>query len=456
MRLAKRLRRVSVTSTNLPLSVHESETKFNAGQKCYPLNMTTEEIAWYEWNEARLFKSTPERPSTLELLRYRKPPLSLSLANYAGDVPPKIMRGVTLLASYPRSGNSLLRSLLERITNLVTGSDTRPDRNLSKSLSLEHDLVGEGITQGQFTPIVKTHFPERKGWKAYDSNRIILLIRNPYDAIDSYWNMCCTNTHTESVAEEIYERYEGKFHSLVKSEILTWLRFTKFWLDYGLNQDTDGSRPAILLVRYEDLVLNTKSTMSKVIKFLIYDELNQNQQLHPFWVARIKYGLELPKVDPNEELIRVNTSHLGSYTPRSSDVDDDNLSESNWSNHPKISSIGKSLRKKRFSEDILRLIHNSAKEVGCNIFGRQQNLIHLLRYDIYDQNFPNCFEDNDKSNLDEDLVSNLASSANLRSIRVNSGAELRHPCDPYGRAMTAWRRSQTQNDTKPFPRKKRR
>ena len=34
--------------------------------------------------------------------------------------------------------------------------------------------------------------------------------------------------------------------------------------------------------------------MSKVIKFLIYDELNQNQQLHPFWVARIKYGLELP------------------------------------------------------------------------------------------------------------------------------------------------------------------
>ena len=41
--------------------------------------------------------------------------------------------GVTLLASYPRSGNTLLRTLLERITSIVTGSDTRPDRTLSRS-----------------------------------------------------------------------------------------------------------------------------------------------------------------------------------------------------------------------------------------------------------------------------------------------------------------------------------
>ena len=41
--------------------------------------------------------------------------------------------GVTLLSSYPRSGNTLLRTLLERITSSVTGSDTRPDRSLSMS-----------------------------------------------------------------------------------------------------------------------------------------------------------------------------------------------------------------------------------------------------------------------------------------------------------------------------------
>lgn len=36
--------------------------------------------------------------------------------------------------SYPRSGNSLLRKLLERVTGVVTGSDTRPDRVLSRAL----------------------------------------------------------------------------------------------------------------------------------------------------------------------------------------------------------------------------------------------------------------------------------------------------------------------------------
>jgi len=36
------------------------------------------------------------------------------------------------LASYPRSGNSMLRGLLERRYGIYTGSDTRPDRTLSR------------------------------------------------------------------------------------------------------------------------------------------------------------------------------------------------------------------------------------------------------------------------------------------------------------------------------------
>ena len=39
-----------------------------------------------------------------------------------------------LLASYPRSGNSFLRRLLESLTGIVTGSDSRPNRTLAESL----------------------------------------------------------------------------------------------------------------------------------------------------------------------------------------------------------------------------------------------------------------------------------------------------------------------------------
>lgn len=43
--------------------------------------------------------------------------------------------------------------------------------------------------------VVKTHYPERLGFRPFEAERVILLVRNPFDAIDSYFNMALTNTH---------------------------------------------------------------------------------------------------------------------------------------------------------------------------------------------------------------------------------------------------------------------
>jgi len=48
-------------------------------------------------------------------------------------------------------------SLLEKVSGVVTGSDTRPDRTLSKALSHQYNLVGEGVTSKSMVDIVKTH-----------------------------------------------------------------------------------------------------------------------------------------------------------------------------------------------------------------------------------------------------------------------------------------------------------
>jgi hypothetical protein len=45
---------------------------------------------------------------------------------------------------------------------VVTGVDTCPDRPLSKSLALNHNLVGEGVTE-RFVRVVTTHYPEHQG-----------------------------------------------------------------------------------------------------------------------------------------------------------------------------------------------------------------------------------------------------------------------------------------------------
>ena len=73
----------------------------------------------------------------------------LPLAQPARFLAPSEALGETVvLASYPRSGNSLLRSLLEQVTGITTGSDTRPDRKLSAALA-ECGARGEGVVDGR-------------------------------------------------------------------------------------------------------------------------------------------------------------------------------------------------------------------------------------------------------------------------------------------------------------------
>eukprot|EP00531_Pseudo-nitzschia_arenysensis_P003836 CAMPEP_0116155218 /NCGR_PEP_ID=MMETSP0329-20121206/22191_1 /TAXON_ID=697910 /ORGANISM="Pseudo-nitzschia arenysensis, Strain B593" /LENGTH=510 /DNA_ID=CAMNT_0003652239 /DNA_START=265 /DNA_END=1794 /DNA_ORIENTATION=+ len=216
--------------------------------------------------------------------------------------------GTTCLASYPRSGNTLLRSLLETVTGFVTSSDTRPDRNLSIALAEKPPyFVGEGLapppnfTQQQQQqdsippppfltpqqqqqqqqqqssssrrrlrrhllpppPICKTHWPERIGCHRYDCHRVILLVRNPFDAVDSYWHMNLTNTHTEKVQPTITEEHRGFYESLVRHEILcVWISF----LDYYWKECSKHKVP-LLIVRYEDLVLNPRDELQRILEF---------------------------------------------------------------------------------------------------------------------------------------------------------------------------------------------
>ena len=64
-----------------------------------------------------------------------------------------------ILASYPRSGNTLLRKYLEQITKVITGSDSSIKRRLVKDLK-DRGMHGEGIVDSRVW-VVKTHYPER-------------------------------------------------------------------------------------------------------------------------------------------------------------------------------------------------------------------------------------------------------------------------------------------------------
>ena len=160
-----------------------------------------------------------------------------------------------ILSSYPRSGNTLLRSLFERFTLTPTGSDTTPTRPLSHSLSRTHSLVGEGITDSRVS-LVKTHWPERVGHAKFTGSRVLLVVRNVWDAIDSYWNMCLTNTHTSSIADSVYEKYRSMYQQFAVAEAENWGRFIDYWMKLCKRTGTP-----LCVVRYEDLVLDPIKTM---------------------------------------------------------------------------------------------------------------------------------------------------------------------------------------------------
>ena len=130
-----------------------------------------------------------------------------------------------VLASYPRSGNSLLRKLLETLTGTVTGSDTLPNRAMSEQLR-DFGLVGESCTKSAW--VIKTHFPERYGWKRFRAQRGLLLVRNPFNAIDSYFNMQLTATHTDSLEDGEFARHGQFWNRFVEEESVMWRRFHEY------------------------------------------------------------------------------------------------------------------------------------------------------------------------------------------------------------------------------------
>lgn len=96
--------------------------------------------------------------------------------------------------------------------------------------------------------------------KEYPASRVVLLVRNPYDALESYFNLMTTGTHTASIKDEMREKLSGVWKDMVKKEICVWQAFHEFWLSQEI---------PLLLVRYEDLIRYPYQVMCRVIQFVL-------------------------------------------------------------------------------------------------------------------------------------------------------------------------------------------
>ncbi|XP_013167977.1 PREDICTED: WSCD family member AGAP003962-like [Papilio xuthus] len=172
-------------------------------------------------------------------LHWRTPPLPFAIA----------------LASYPGSGNTWLRYLLQQVTGIVTGSVSL-DYSLRKQ-----GFPAENISDGSVL-VVKTHKYPPKNVNKFES--AILLIRNPRDAILAEFNRI-NSGHTGIAPKSAFDMKvraprRKVWVPFVSLQLRKWEIFHNLWL-------TKFPGP-VYIVFYEALLSDTRNTLQGILIFL--------------------------------------------------------------------------------------------------------------------------------------------------------------------------------------------
>ena len=153
---------------------------------------------------------------------------------------------ITWLASYPRSGNTYLRTILFNCFGIKTASIYPKDLGGNKILEnfvghIEHNQNKTITFQKGSIPIIKTHKLNQ------DDNRSIYIIRDGRAASVSLWNF-----------------YGKKIP--IKDIILGNHRFGT-WKDHLISWNP-LKRPNTLLIKYEDILCNFEYVFNSIETFL--------------------------------------------------------------------------------------------------------------------------------------------------------------------------------------------
>lgn len=165
---------------------------------------------------------------------------------------PDIRAPVTWLASYPRSGNTLLRILLKQCFNLnshsIYSDQEFPDPVVSRLVGEEpvgdhpHQFVERALRQGRRL-YVKTHeLPPP------DNHPAIYVMRDGRSAVVSH-------THY------LYDHFghDLSFADVIAGRLgVTWSQHVQAWM----------SRPRILVLRYENLAAGDPNSLAAISSFI--------------------------------------------------------------------------------------------------------------------------------------------------------------------------------------------
>jgi len=179
------------------------------------------------------------------------------------------------LASYPGSGNTWSRFLIEGASGLYTGLRNSKGSNNTSISNGEVREWNDGTTLVQKTHLRTSHIFEdgyfnqhfykaigiydnllwRKDYINQFEGRAIVIVRNPFKCIISYWTFT-RHGHTEKLDDkDSLLSKEFRYFALVG--INRWLELITDWIDYGSE---------VYFLFYEDMVDNPIQEMRNLLE----------------------------------------------------------------------------------------------------------------------------------------------------------------------------------------------
>nr|XP_054760337.1 WSC domain-containing protein 2-like [Lytechinus pictus] len=159
---------------------------------------------------------------------------------------------LTALASFPGSGNTWMRYLLERASGFYTGS-VYNDKGLYNGGYTRFKGEAERPKMGT-TLTVKTH---ELGWQISSKifKKAVLIVRNPYDCLLAYANFRAKG-HTGFASRQYFKSHG--WDNFVEEKSQVWENTIASWI--SLNNT--------LVVFYEDLQSELRQQITRILKFL--------------------------------------------------------------------------------------------------------------------------------------------------------------------------------------------
>ncbi|CAH1782683.1 unnamed protein product [Owenia fusiformis] len=176
---------------------------------------------------------------------------------------------LTALASYPGSGNTWTRHLIEQLTGVYTGSIY--DANALK----RGGFMGESRRDNSVI-VIKTHESPAKSNISF--TRAVLIIRNPFEAMMSEFKREYMQEHgqIDSLAatylpDNLFTKYKSQWEFFFYGKQWAanyWYNFYATYIQLFLNGRTIED---LLVIKYEDMKTNLERELRKLAKFFKID-----------------------------------------------------------------------------------------------------------------------------------------------------------------------------------------